>query len=129
MERADIRMRDARDGASFLSEAFDPVARRGHQLAREQLEGDGPVESRIASPVDLTHSPGTERCQDLEWAEAGAGSEPHRNWGSISGSHGQFYFPQVSDLDVVLLHHQAPSCSHIEYRDQSPQASCRPRIS
>jgi hypothetical protein len=66
MERADIGMGDSRDGASFLSEAFDPVARRDHQLAREQLDGDGPVESRIASAVDLTHAPGAERGENLE---------------------------------------------------------------
>ena len=77
MECADIRMRDAGDGASFVAEPFDPAAWRVHELAREQLDGDGPIESRVARTVDFTHSPGTERCQDLEWAEAGAGRETH----------------------------------------------------
>ena len=80
MKRADVRMRDARDGASFVAEPFDPATWRGHQLAREELDGDGPLESRIASPVDFPHSPGTERCQDLERAETGARGEPHWNW-------------------------------------------------
>ena len=77
MERADIRMGDAGDGARFVAEPFDPAARRVHELAREQLDGDGPIEPRIARTVDFAHSPGTERCQDLERAEAGARGEPH----------------------------------------------------
>ena len=77
MERADIRMRDAGDGARFVAEPFDPAAGRVHELAREQLDGDGPIEPRIARTVDFAHSPGTERCQDLERAEAGARGEPH----------------------------------------------------
>ena len=77
MQRADIRMGDARDRACFVAEPFDPAARRVHELAREQLDGDGPIESRIARTIDFTHSPGTERCQDLERAEAGARGEPH----------------------------------------------------
>ena len=77
MKRADIRMRDAGDGASFVAEPFDAAAWRVHELAREQLDGDGPIESRIARTVDFAHSPGTERCQDLERAEAGARGEPH----------------------------------------------------
>ena len=55
--------------ASLVAEPFDPAAWRVHELAREQLDGDGPIESRIARTVDLAHSPGTERCQDLERAE------------------------------------------------------------
>ena len=77
MKRADIRMRDAGDGASFVAEPFDPAARRVDELAREQLDGDGPIEPRIARAVDFTHSPGAEQCQDLERAKAGAGVEPH----------------------------------------------------
>ena len=75
-------MRDAGDDASFVAESFDPAAWRVHQFAREQLDGDGPIESRIARTVDFTHSAGAERCQDLERAEAGAGGEPHDgvNW-------------------------------------------------
>ena len=75
VERADIRVGDAGDGAGFVAEPFDSAARRVHELAREQLDGDRPIESRIARTVDFTHAPGTERCQDLERAGAGAGEE------------------------------------------------------
>jgi hypothetical protein len=61
MEGADIRMRDACDGAGFVPEAFDSWIVGRDQLAREELDGDDPLESRIASPVHFTHSPGAER--------------------------------------------------------------------
>ena len=77
MERADIGVCDAGDGAGFVAKPFDSAARRVHELAGEELEGHGPIESRIARTVDLTHSPGPEGGQDLERAEAGAGGEPH----------------------------------------------------
>ena len=70
-------MCDAGDGAGFVAKPFDSAARRVHELAREELDGDGPIESRIARTVDFTHSPGPEGCQDLERAEAGARGEPH----------------------------------------------------
>ena len=75
---ADIRMRDACDDASFVAEPFDPGTWRGHQFARQNLEGDSPLEPRIAGTVDFAHSPGAEWCQDLERAETSAGCEPHR---------------------------------------------------
>ena len=70
-------MREAGDGASFVAEPFDTAVRRVHELVREQLDGDRPIEPRIARTVDFAHSPGTDQCQDLERAEAGAGGEPH----------------------------------------------------
>jgi hypothetical protein len=77
VECADVRMRDARDRPRFLPEALDPAARRGHELARQDLDGDDSIQSRIAGPVDFAHPPRAERGQDLEGAEAGAGIEPH----------------------------------------------------
>ena len=77
MECADVRMRDAGDGARFVPEPFDAAVWRVHDLAREELDGDGPIESRIARTVDFAHSSGAERCQDLERAEAGSRGEPH----------------------------------------------------
>jgi hypothetical protein len=70
-------MGDAGDDARFVAEAFDPAAWRVHELAREQLDGDGPIESRVASPIDFTHASGAQRGQDFEWAKSGSRNEPH----------------------------------------------------
>ena len=43
----------------------------------EDLDRDVAVEPRVARPVDLAHSAGAERRQDLVGAEAGSGSERH----------------------------------------------------
>ena len=100
MERADIRMSDAGDGAGFVAEPLDPAARRVHELAREQLDGDGPIEPRIARTVDFTHAPGTERCQDLERAEAGARGEPHCR---IAGAGDRVVEREYSDLTAAPI--------------------------
>ena len=84
MECADIRVRDARDGARFVPEPFDPAAWRVHEVAWEQLDGDGPIESRIARAKNFTHPTGAKRCQDLEWAETGSRGEPHMRRQSIA---------------------------------------------
>jgi hypothetical protein len=78
MERADVRMRNARDSAGFLSEAFNPWIRSREQLTREELDGHDPIEPRIARSIDFTHSAGTEWCQDLERTKASAGCKSHR---------------------------------------------------
>ena len=77
VERADIRVCDAGDGARFVAEPFDPAAWRVQELAREQLDGDGPIQSRIARPIDFAHPAGAKRRKDLERAESGAGARPH----------------------------------------------------
>jgi hypothetical protein len=71
-------MSRAGDRARLEAKALDPVPRRVQQLAREELDGDRPVEPSIARSIDFTHAAGTEWCQDLERTEAGAGREPHR---------------------------------------------------
>src|SRR5262245_10132319 len=75
MERADIRVGDARDGASLLAETLD--ADSVHDLAGQELDGNGPIESRITSTIDFPHPSGAKRCQDLKRAEAGSRYEPH----------------------------------------------------
>jgi hypothetical protein len=76
VERADIRVRDAGDDARFVPEPVDPPARFVHEIAREELDGDDPIESRIARPIDFTHPAGAQRRQDLERAKSIAGGEP-----------------------------------------------------
>ena len=53
-------------------------AGRVQELAREHLDGDRPIEPRIAGPIHFAHPPGAERRQDLERAKTGAGRESHR---------------------------------------------------
>ena len=74
---ADIGMRDACDDASLVAEPFDPGTWRGQEFTRQNLEGDSPLEPRIAGAVDFAHPPGAEWCQDFERAETSAGREPH----------------------------------------------------
>jgi hypothetical protein len=50
------------------------------EFAREELDGDGPIEPGIARAVDLSHASGTERCEDLKSAEADAGGESQGRW-------------------------------------------------
>ena len=66
-----------RYGACFESESFDARVLRVHQFAWEELDGDGPIEARIARSIDFAHSSGAERCQDLKRAEADSRREPH----------------------------------------------------
>jgi hypothetical protein len=51
--------------------------RQRQRTVRPQLDGDGPIESRVARAVDLTHSTGAERCEDFERAETVSRGEPH----------------------------------------------------
>ena len=78
VQRTDMLMGNAGDGARFATKPFDPAAGRLQELAREQLDGDRPIEPRIACPIHFAHPAGTERRQDLERAKAGAGRESHR---------------------------------------------------
>src|SRR5687767_941734 len=78
-------MGNAGNSERFATKPFDPAARRVQELARKQLDGDHPIEPRIACPIHFAHPPGTERRQDLEWAKTGAGRESHRI-GSTRGS-------------------------------------------
>jgi hypothetical protein len=78
VQRTDMLMSNASDGARFATKPFDPAARRVQELARQQLYGDRSIEPRVACPIHFAHPPGTERRQDLEWAKTSAGRESHR---------------------------------------------------
>ena len=86
MQCADIRVCDAGDGARFVAEPFNPPAWRVHELAREKLDGNDPIKSRIARTIDFTHPSGAQRRQDLEWAESDSRGEPHRDRQEYSDS-------------------------------------------
>ena len=68
IEVAQVRMIQRRDGASL---AFEAVAK----LLGDQLDGDRPVQPRVAGLIDLTHPSRADRRDDLIRAELGAGSK------------------------------------------------------
>ena len=76
VERADVRVSEGRDRARFALESLAEL-RVGGKDARENLDGDGAVESRVAGPVDLAHAAGAERRHDFVRAEADSGHQGH----------------------------------------------------
>ena len=75
-QRADVRMLKRRDGARFLSKALAalrPIRKR----RRQQLDGHGAVESRVAGAVDLSHPARANGRLDFVWTEACAGGQRH----------------------------------------------------
>jgi hypothetical protein len=59
--------------------AVEPLAelRIGGELLRQDFDGDGPIEPRVARAIDLAHAPGADRRENLVRAEAGAWLERH----------------------------------------------------
>ena len=47
-------------------------------MGRENLDGDGAVETRVAGAIDLTHAARSEGREDFEGAEFGASGQSHR---------------------------------------------------
>jgi hypothetical protein len=76
MDGQDVRMVESRHRLGFLLEPAEAVglalAARGHDL-----ECDVPPEARVTRPIDLAHSPGADRGQDLVGAEPAARDELH----------------------------------------------------
>ncbi len=82
MERANVRVVQARDGLRLALEPLLQIRVRGDML-REDFDGDGAVEAGIARFVDLTHSARTDGLGDLVVAELGACREGHERSPSI----------------------------------------------
>jgi hypothetical protein len=59
VERADVRVRELRNGSSLSVEPLAKVLVRG-EVTVENLQSDDTIEPRIASAVDLAHAAGTE---------------------------------------------------------------------
>ena len=73
-ERADVRMRESRDGARFAVEAVAEL-RVGGQCFGEHLDRDGPIEARVSASVHLAHAARANLRGNLVDAEACAGGE------------------------------------------------------
>ena len=71
VQLTDVRVIERRDRAGF---AFEAVAEFGGRL----LDGDEPVQPRVARLVDLAHSAGADRFEDVVRAEPRARLQGHR---------------------------------------------------
>ena len=69
-------MIERRDRLGLALEALERL-RRG-RVGGENLDGDQPVEARVARAVDLAHATSAEGSEDLVGTEPGAGVECHR---------------------------------------------------
>ena len=77
VERADVRMRQLRDGPRLALEAL-AAARVVGEIAGEHLDRDVAIEPRVARAIDLAHAAGAERPEDLERAEPAARTQSRR---------------------------------------------------
>ena len=64
VDGGNIRMIQRGGSLRFAGEPLHPLRVRG-ELAGQDLQRDGPVQSRVAREIDLSHSAGTEQRQDL----------------------------------------------------------------
>ena len=64
VQRADVRMRQLGNRLGLALEALAGLGRRG-QVRRQDLDGDGPLEPRVLSPVDFPHAARADRRQDF----------------------------------------------------------------
>jgi hypothetical protein len=76
-ERADVRVRERRDGLGFTIET-PPCLRIGGQGRREDLDRDGAVQARVVRFVDLPHPAGAGAGEDLVGAERRTRRERHQ---------------------------------------------------
>ena len=71
VHHADVRMGERGDGARLTLEAQPSLGIRG-EIRRQDLDGDGPIEPRVAGLVDLAHAASAERRLKLIRAETSA---------------------------------------------------------
>ena len=76
VERADVRMAQARDRARL---ALEPRADAlvGGELVGQHLDGDPAVEPGVPRPVHLAHAAGTDRLLDLVRTQLRSGLKSH----------------------------------------------------
>ena len=75
IERADVRVREPRDGLCLPLETLSHLRRR--EMLRQHLDRHLPPEPRVPRLVDLAHPSRTERREDLVVAETGARGKRH----------------------------------------------------
>ncbi len=75
-DRDDVGVIERRSRARLLCETQESFA-VGQEAGRQNLQGHLPPETGIASPVDLSHPPRTQRKEDFKGPEPGTGLECH----------------------------------------------------
>ena len=75
VNRADVRMGDARDGAGFALKPFE--LRPGRARRRQDLDRNRAIELRVPGMVDLAHAAGAERGKDFISANSVSDDEWH----------------------------------------------------
>ena len=73
VHRADVGVRELRDGAGFTVEALAELRVRG-QRVDQHLDRDGSPEPGVTRPIHLTHATDAQRRDDLVGADTGSGS-------------------------------------------------------
>ncbi len=76
IERADVRVRELRDGSGLPLEALPLL--RGIALLRQDFDCHGPAQARVACLVHLAHPARADWGKDLVRPEASADSQGHR---------------------------------------------------
>ena len=76
VQRADVGVGQLGDRARLAIEPFAELRIRG-ECSGQDLDGDGPLESRISGFLDFTHTAGPEWRDDFIRAEAGANGQGH----------------------------------------------------
>jgi hypothetical protein len=76
VERADVRVVEARDRARLALEAGADLG-VVDEVRRKHLDRDFAAEPRIARAIDLAHAAGAERGEDFVGTEASRGGERH----------------------------------------------------
>jgi len=75
---------EGRGGAGLLLEAANPLWILGHRR-RQNLDRHVSIETRIPRPIDLTHTPCTQRAQQLIRSESGIYRQGHV-WADLSSA-------------------------------------------
>jgi len=76
IELADVRVREARDRLGLPFEAL-AMFWSFREMRCQHLDRNRPVEARVARPVDLTHTAGTDRFLDLVRTQHCSGFDAH----------------------------------------------------
>jgi hypothetical protein len=75
-QRADVWVAERRDHPCFAVETVSELG-IGSEIRREDLDGDGPVETRVAGAIDLAHAARAQRDRDFIGAKPSARLEGH----------------------------------------------------
>ena len=93
VQRADARMGEPRDCARLALEALAAVV---SDARREHLDGDVPIQARVARPVDLTHPTRSEQAEHFEGAEPIARAQVRRGGRIAPGAAGVLRKPSAA---------------------------------